>query len=244
MKVSVLINNYNNGKYIRDCLESVQRQVTSHEIEVIVYDDGSTDHSLTEINAFKGIQLISRPHYGKTPMLNQAYAIETSFKYSSGELILLLDGDDYFLPNKVETVVEEYLRKPYDLLAHSYYPDKPSIPVVNMDDLVYRFIVGYIATTSCLVAHRDFISSVFPMDERFRRIWFDTRLHIQSIIRGKRQIIQTPLTFYRRHQEAHLMHQTFLQRKRLVWEVGRYFNYYSPRKLKWSKILLHKVLGI
>ncbi|MCB0689022.1 MAG: glycosyltransferase family 2 protein [Saprospiraceae bacterium] len=243
MKVSVLINNYNNGRFIRECLESIQHQVTDHEIEIIVYDDGSADHSLIEIKSFSDVQLINRPHYGKTPMLNQAHAIETSLEYSTGELILLLDGDDYFLPHKVETVVQEYLQDPYDLLAHSYYPEKPLIPDVNIADLTSRFIVGYIATTSCLVVHRDFISSVFPLDRRFARIWLDTRLHIQSILRGKRKIIQTPLTFYRRHQDANSIKQSFLQRKLLVWETGRYFNYYSPDKMNWSKILSYKFLS-
>ena len=41
---SVLIANYNNGKYLMDAIESVRRQ-TYTNWEIILVDDGSTDNS-------------------------------------------------------------------------------------------------------------------------------------------------------------------------------------------------------
>lgn len=241
MKVSVLINNYNNGPYLAECLESVFQQETEHEIEVIVYDDGSTDHSLEEIAKFPEARLIHASNYGKTSMLNQAHAIQEAFTQSSGELIFLLDGDDAFLPHKVETVIREYQRVPFDLLAHSFTPGEPHIPEATVEDVTHRFVVGYIATTSCLVAQRDFMASMFPINENFRLIWFDNRIHVQSIIRGQRRILQEPLTYYRQHPESFVAKQSFFKRKRLVLEVALYFNHYSPRKINWVKVLFWKL---
>lgn len=241
MKVSVLINNYNNGPYLAVCLESVFQQETEHEIEVIVYDDGSTDHSLEEIAKFPAARLIHAPNYGKTSMLNQAHAIQEAFAQSSGELIFLLDGDDAFIPHKVERVVQEYQRSPFDLLAHSYTPGEPRIPDAGLEDVTDRFVVGYIATTSCLVAKRDFMESMFPINEDFRLIWFDNRIHVQSIIRGRRRILQEPLTFYRQHPESFVAKQSFFKRKRLVLEVAWYFNHYSRRKINWVRVLIWKL---
>ncbi|PHN07562.1 glycosyltransferase family 2 protein [Flavilitoribacter nigricans] len=241
MKVSVLINNYNNGPYLAECLESVFSQKTEHELEVIVYDDGSTDHSLEEIAKFPEVRLIHAPNYGKTSMLNQAHAIQEAFFQSSGELICLLDGDDAFLPKKIETVVREYQRSPFDLLAHSYTPGEPLIPNPGLEDVTDRFIVGYIATTSCLVAQREFLAGMFPINEDFPLIWFDNRIHVRSIISGRRRILQQPLTFYRPHETSFVARQSFLKRKRLVWEVSRYFNHYSDRKINWLKVIQWKL---
>lgn len=241
MKVSVLINNYNNGPYLSECLTSVFEQKTADDLEVIVYDDGSTDHSLEEIAKFPEATLVHFPNYGKTAMLNQAHAIQEAFAYATGALIFLLDGDDAFLPHKIETVVREYQKAPFDLLAHSYTPGEPLIPDATLEDVTDRFVVGYIATTSCLVARREFIASMFPIDERFPLIWFDNRIHVQSIIRGRRRILQEPLTFYRQHPESFVAGQGFFKRKRLVWEVSRYFNHYSDRKINWRKVVGYKL---
>jgi glycosyltransferase involved in cell wall biosynthesis len=241
MKVSVLINNYNNAPYLKECLDSVFGQETKHELEVIVYDDGSTDHSLEVIRQYPEVILLHAPNYGKTSMLNQAHAIQESFQRATGELIFLLDGDDAFLPHKVETVVEAYRAAPFDLLAHSYTPGEPAIPEASVADVTDRFVVGYIATTSCLVAQRDFMATLFPINEDFRLIWFDNRIHVHSIIRGRRRILQEALTFYRQHPESFVAKQSFLKRKRLVLEVALYFNHYSERKINWGKVLLWKL---
>jgi cellulose synthase/poly-beta-1,6-N-acetylglucosamine synthase-like glycosyltransferase len=47
--VSVCIPNFNKGKYIYQCIESIKNQ-SYKEIEIIVVDDCSTDNSRTEIN--------------------------------------------------------------------------------------------------------------------------------------------------------------------------------------------------
>ena len=51
VKFSIVIPNYNEDKYIRECLESVFSQ-TYNNYEVIVVDDGSTDNSLQIVKDF------------------------------------------------------------------------------------------------------------------------------------------------------------------------------------------------
>ena len=50
--LSVIVANYNNEKYIRDCLDSILKQ-TYKDLEIIVCDDCSSDGSLGILNEYK-----------------------------------------------------------------------------------------------------------------------------------------------------------------------------------------------
>jgi len=57
---SVLIANYNNSKYIDQCLESVINQ-NYKKIEIVVVDDNSSDNSLEVLSKYSGqIKLIKK----------------------------------------------------------------------------------------------------------------------------------------------------------------------------------------
>ena len=57
LKASILVVNYNNGKYINQNINSLKNQ-TYKNIEIIYHDDNSTDNSLLILNKFKKIKLI------------------------------------------------------------------------------------------------------------------------------------------------------------------------------------------
>ena len=64
-KASVLIANYNNEKYIEECLNSILNQ-TYKNIEIIVIDDDSSDNSSKIINKFKDKIIIANKKDKKT----------------------------------------------------------------------------------------------------------------------------------------------------------------------------------
>jgi len=100
--VSILINNYNYGRFVGDAIRSALSQ-SYWPVEVIVVDDGSTDNSKAVIADFgKEITPVFKKNEG------QSSAFNAGFAKSSGEIICLLDADDLFLPNKVEKVVNAY----------------------------------------------------------------------------------------------------------------------------------------
>jgi glycosyltransferase involved in cell wall biosynthesis len=98
--VSVIINNYNYGRFIADAIDSALAQ-TFRNCEVIVVDDGSQDNSREVISSFGNrIKAVFKSNGG------QASAFNAGFAESSGEVICFLDSDDVFLPNKVEQAVD------------------------------------------------------------------------------------------------------------------------------------------
>ena len=57
IKASILIANYNNAIFIKDCIQSLKKQ-TYKNLEIIFFDDNSKDNSLKEIKKFSKIKII------------------------------------------------------------------------------------------------------------------------------------------------------------------------------------------
>jgi glycosyltransferase involved in cell wall biosynthesis len=104
--VSVIINNYNYGRFLKDAIDSVINQ-TYTPCEIIVVDDGSTDdsHQIMEKYENKIISLIKQNG-------GQASAFNSGFARSQGEIICFLDADDVFESDKVEEIVSSLKQYP------------------------------------------------------------------------------------------------------------------------------------
>src|SRR6266496_5683183 len=94
--VSVVIPSYNHGRFIARCIRSVIKQSYS-PLELIVIDDGSDDESPKLIeaelkNCSFACDLISRPHKGLVPTLNEG------LRRSRGKYFAYLGSDDVWLP--------------------------------------------------------------------------------------------------------------------------------------------------
>lgn len=98
-KVSVIIPCYNQGKYIKECLDSVMNQ-TFQDFEVIVINDGSTEDT----------DVFTTLNYPKTKIIHQenkglVSARNTGISVATGEYILPLDADDKIKPIFLEKAV-------------------------------------------------------------------------------------------------------------------------------------------
>lgn len=96
--ISVCIATYNGEKYISEQLDSILSQLTPND-EVIISDDGSTDSTLSIIQAYcdHRIKIISNFH-NQSPTFN----FENALKATQGDYIFLADQDDVWMPNKVK----------------------------------------------------------------------------------------------------------------------------------------------
>lgn len=109
-KVSIIVTNFNNEKYIADCLKSATAQTYS-EIEIVVIDDCSTDQSVSAIEPFlqgdPRIRLIvNEKNIGYLRSFNKALSECT------GDLIAFIDGDDWITPQKIEKQVHAFAADP------------------------------------------------------------------------------------------------------------------------------------
>ena len=76
VKVSIILTAFNEERYIKKAIESILNQ-TFKDLELIVVNDGSTDHTLDIINGFddERIVLINQENIGPGTSRNRALEI-------------------------------------------------------------------------------------------------------------------------------------------------------------------------
>lgn len=105
--VSIITVCYNSEKYIRDTIESVLNQ-TYDNIEYIIVDGESTDNTLDIIQDYEpkfngSMYWISEPDNGIYDAMNKGIDM------ANGEIIGIINSDDWYEKNAVEFVVNKYL---------------------------------------------------------------------------------------------------------------------------------------
>lgn len=101
--ISVIIPTYNYAHYIDQAINSILLQTyPTNCIEIIVYDDGSTDHTEEVVQSYADkvdVKYFFQENKGK------ACATYKAILQSRGKYIFNLDADDYFYPHKIEASV-------------------------------------------------------------------------------------------------------------------------------------------
>ncbi|MBI4869974.1 MAG: glycosyltransferase family 2 protein [Candidatus Riflebacteria bacterium] len=113
--VSILVPSYNQAAFIGRCLESVLAQ-TFGDWELFVADDGSSDGTPDLVRRYtdRRIHLLELEHRGIW-YLGETYA--AALERSTGELIAILDGDDYWPADKLARQVPTF-ESPEVVLSH------------------------------------------------------------------------------------------------------------------------------
>lgn len=202
-KVSVLIINHNNAKFIPKCINSIINQTYSN-YEIIFFDDNSNDESLKVIKKFykkKNFLLISNKKNSQFGSLNQMNGYYQSLKKSKGDIIFFLDSDDFFCPNKIKIITEAYKKNVtkniiMDMPIHKY--PKKNIKKKIKTRLFDNYWPSF-SPQSCISMRREFAYEVFQAVyfKKFHDIWLDFRIATYAQHKNTICIINQYLTFYR-----------------------------------------------
>lgn len=96
-EISVVVTNYNYGKYIRRCLRSLLSQdLDRGRYEIIVVDDKSTDDSLQAIQAFVDAGDVKVVVNKRN--LGVGGSARVGVDHSRGKYLVRVDSDDYVQP--------------------------------------------------------------------------------------------------------------------------------------------------
>lgn len=105
-EVSVLTATFNREKLLPTCIESVIAQ-TYKNWEHLIVDDGSSDETLQVVQKY----LLADPRirYSRHSNRGQSLSLNVAIMMAAGEYVCILDSDDYYLPNHIESRIQ-YLK--------------------------------------------------------------------------------------------------------------------------------------
>lgn len=214
--VGVLVNNYNNSRWLRECVDSVLAQ--SHPVnEIIVYDDGSSDDSVTILRGYgERIKLIEGVHrYDRSGLASQAAAVAVAFSASTADHLYLLDGDDRYKAHHVENCEARWKVEPAALMVQCAMLtlDAESRPLgphwsarlcqeVDYRREIYRKKnLDFFCPTSALAFRRDFLLGALPLEMPQTGLTsaVDLRLCWAAALSGRILFLKEPGVDYRAH---------------------------------------------
>ena len=112
--VSVIIPAYNHERWIVATLNSVLKQSMA-DLEIIVVDDGSQDHTVTAASQLKDprLRLVAQENRGTAAAINRGLSL------SQGQYIAILNSDDLFMAERLARLVDLLEAHPECMMAFS-----------------------------------------------------------------------------------------------------------------------------
>lgn len=209
--VSIITPTYNHEQYIAECIESVLNQTIS-EWEMIIIDDGSTDKTSEIISKYsdRRIKYIKQDHMGP---YNLGKTYNNALSICRGELIAILEGDDFWPKKKLENQITAF-EDPEIVLSHGraklVYLDKirnrnsKEIDSILNNNPIGSALYGLFGMGSAPVAVTLMIRKStlieiggFKQYKKLPLVDFPTELELA--IKGKFKFIKRNLGYFRRH---------------------------------------------
>ncbi|MGE3348940.1 MAG: glycosyltransferase family 2 protein [Ramlibacter sp.] len=218
--ISVCIATYNQARYIRDCVVSVLRQQGDIAMEILVGDDGSSDETGVIL------QLLQEEHPGQFIVVRREENVGATANYKDlvrrarGDYIAHLDGDDAWLPGKLQAQVE-FLKAHSQCVAvytNALVIDGPRQGVFT-NSQPSLFELPYLACKGNFLMHS---SMLYRSCEKWRFLALnapviDYLIHLTFAEVGSLGFINRNLAIYRRGTETSMVRNSFPQVQELLW---------------------------
>ncbi len=214
MKIAVLVNNYNYGNFVGECIESLSSQNRLPD-QVVLVDDGSTDNSMDVFNSFVSrngnlnIAIVSKENGGQLSAFNAGFnKLDPDI-----DLVCFLDSDDKYcreyLQNLEQTALEHTTAQVFFSSYTFLYSNGDTKAVTfSSKELPPHFLQTVFANrfngvpTSMISFRRSALCEILPhCNEKLWRVRADDVLvYLSSAKLMTRRYIEKPLVYYRIHK--------------------------------------------
>jgi len=194
MEISVIITNFNYGKFLARAIRSVVNQSYSKdEFEIIVVDDCSTDNSKNIIESFTGNikPIFNKKNEGVSYSCNKAVA------EAHGKFVYFLDADD-FINKDTLLVCRSFIshnKEDMDAVSTDYYEVSTKETIIRRrDGMAYPIRCGVLYYTDHLIELGPYNVDIKREDIDFRKRY----------LKSGRYIYNLPVPYYKytQHDES------------------------------------------
>jgi len=214
ISVAVAMATFNGERYLLEQLESIARQ--SHQPdELVISDDGSNDRTVEIARAWAATAPMRVRIYVAEKRLGYPANFEKALRLTTADIIFLSDQDDVWLPQKIERVLEEFMRDPEILLVlnDQWITDenlrstgRTSHEILKRKYHLYdrqSLIAGH---GCCMAVRRPLLGLALPIPAGEHDLTHDAWLAKLTAMMGRQKIVSEPLQLYRRHFAAVSIH--------------------------------------
>ncbi len=227
MLASIIITNYNYGKYIGDCIRSCLNQTLDKSLyEIIIIDDCSSDNSIQIINEYLG-------HYSNLKLIKNnknlgvAGSSNKAIKQAKGKYVIRLDSDD-FINTETLRILTYFLEEnsQYFSVACDYY-------LVDQSGMKINKISARENPISCGVMYNlKKLKQLGAYNSKFRhREEEELRYRISKNKSLKNFYLNFPLYRYRMHDYNKTKQKDYIQNfKNKILKLNKKYNKYKDLK--------------
>lgn len=239
--ISILINNFNYGRYLREAVDSCLAQ-DYPDFEVVVVDDRSTDDSPEILESYgDAIRYVPLQRNG-----GQAHAVNHGFAACRGELIAMLDADDAFLPGKLLALADVERTAPEAMMLCDRVQQIRMEGTPWSRPIPQRLLSGDVRAEAArrgglwecppmsgLTFRRGFLERVLPEPPLPHRVSFDHYLANLAAMTAPIAALDQPYTLRRLHGRNKYKHPDRIERKqwtlqddmrrieRMTWQINQ-----------------------
>ena len=173
LKISIIIPVYNAEKYINECIDSILKNSNEslYQIEIIIINDGSTDHTLEKLEKYKKNNFI---HTYTTKNQGVSAARNYGIKLAKGEWITFIDADDKVTEGFIDLSINELNKNTLlktTILTDNYKNHDKDKVTVSIQQLLAKLIYG---------KEPAFIFSYFFKKDIVKQIHFNEKIHFME----------------------------------------------------------------
>jgi glycosyltransferase involved in cell wall biosynthesis len=203
---SIIIPSYNQAKYLKENLRSIERQSFS-SWEAIIMDGGSTDQSVEYIKQF-ALKNKGKVWWQSKRDGGQVQAINEGIKKAKGVIVSYLNSDDKLTKNSLEVVHRHFLKNKTDWLYGDCTVSKAELRWTFFYKSLWSidkwpkllFLLNPINQPSVFLK-MSFVKKIGFFDTKYK-LAFDYEYWLRCVKKSKPTRIKTSLSCFRVHKEA------------------------------------------
>lgn len=222
--ISVCIVTCNQRAYIGQCLNSVLAQEVDADVSILVGDDASDDGTSDLVAHLAGENPGKIRHLLRHPRMGAFTNMRDLMKYADGDFVARIDGDDYWLPGKLQLQLDYLLSHPD---CSAVYTNAIAVDAEGRRIGLFNDVGDAQFDLAAVLSRGNFFNNSSVMFRaNGRRAWLDVpvpqidyRIHLWHARSGYLAHFGSPFAGYRTDAKASVVANMNDRVRELYWEA-------------------------